>query len=339
MLFLFLIIIIVIGIKENSIRTKKGRGLSVTMFKHYSVLKKESIDGLNLKPDGVYVDCTTGGGGHSYEIAKQLTTGTLICIDKDKDALVAAHERLIEFEDKIRFIQADFFNLKDVLYSLSIDKVDGIIADLGVSSYQIDTAERGFSYMNDGPLDMRMNQDDDSLTAYDVVNKYDEADLKRILFNYGEERNTNLIVKRIIEHRQVKPIETTFELKDIITSCYPAGLRHKPAIANKVFQAIRIEVNGEISGLEQAIDDMVSVLKPAGRISIITFHTLEDRAVKNVFKLHSTNCICPPQFPVCVCHHKADLKLINKKPIIPNENELSENSRSASAKLRIAEKL
>ena len=308
------------------------------MFKHYSVLKDESIEGLHIRPDGIYVDCTTGGGGHSLEIASRLTTGQLICFDKDQDALNAAHERLAEHLDKIRFIQADFFDIKDVLYSIGIEKVDGIIADLGVSSYQIDTAERGFSYMADGPLDMRMNQNAD-FSAYNVVNEYSEEDLRKIMFTYGEERNSSAIARRIVEKRKLKPISTTFELKEIVTSCYPPAQRFKPALANKVFQAIRIEVNGELKGLDEAIEDMIDCLKPNGRLSIITFHTLEDRAVKNIFKTHATDCICPPQFPVCVCHHKADIKLITRKPIMPSERELKENSRSASAKLRIAEKL
>ena len=300
-------------------------------------MKQESIDGLNIKPSGIYVDCTTGGGGHSYEIAKRLTTGQLICIDKDKDALTAAHERLAEF-DNVRYIQADFFSLRDVLYSLDIDKVDGIIADLGVSSYQIDTAERGFSYMHDGPLDMRMNQDID-LDAYKVVNEYSEERLKQIFYEYGEEKNSTKIAHKIFTTRAKQPIKTTFELKDIITSCYPPQQRFKPAIANKVFQAIRIEVNGELNGLDNAVEDMIATLAKGGRLAIISFHTLEDRIVKNVFKLHATNCICPPQMPICVCHHKADVKLITKKPTTPNERELKQNTRSASAKLRVLEKL
>ena len=307
------------------------------MFQHFSVMKQESIDGLNIKPSGIYVDCTTGGGGHSYEIAKRLTTGQLICIDKDKDALTAAHERLAEF-DNVRYIQADFFSLRDVLYSLDIDKVDGIIADLGVSSYQIDTAERGFSYMHDGPLDMRMNQDID-LDAYKVVNEYSEERLKQIFYEYGEEKNSTKIAHKIFTTRAKQPIKTTFELKDIITSCYPPQQRFKPAIANKVFQAIRIEVNGELNGLDNAVEDMIATLAKGGRLAIISFHTLEDRIVKNVFKLHATNCICPPQMPICVCHHKADVKLITKKPTTPNERELKQNTRSASAKLRVLEKL
>ncbi len=307
-------------------------------FKHISVLKQESIDGLNIKPDGVYVDCTTGGGGHSLEIAKKLTTGRLICIDKDTDALTAAHERLAEHLNKITFVNDNFANIDQILADLGIDGVDGILADLGVSSYQIDTASRGFSFMKDARLDMRMNKSQ-ALDAEYVVNNYSEAELARIMFDYGEERNSRQIARKIVKQREQKPITTTFELRDIVVSSYPPKFQGKPSLCNKVFQAIRIEVNNELNDLPKAVEKMLQVLKKNGRICVITFHPLEDRIIKNTFKLHSTNCICPPRLPKCVCGHKADVNLITRHPIVPTDNELLSNTRSGSAKLRIAEKL
>lgn len=307
-------------------------------FKHISVLKQESINGLNIKPDGVYVDCTTGGGGHSLEIAKKLTTGRLICIDKDTDALAAARERLADYLDKITFVNNSFANIDEILADLGIDGVDGILADLGVSSYQIDTATRGFSFMKDARLDMRMDKSQ-TLDAEYVVNHYSEADLARIMFDYGEERNSRQIARKIVKQREQKPITTTFELRDIVVSSYPPKFQGKPSLCNKVFQAIRIEVNNELNDLPKAVEKMLQVLKKNGRICIITFHPLEDRIIKNTFKLHSTDCICPPRLPKCVCNHKADVKLITRHPIVPTDNELLSNTRSGSAKLRIAEKL
>ncbi len=307
-------------------------------FKHISVLKQESIEGLNIKPDGIYVDCTTGGGGHSLEIAKRLTTGKLICIDKDTDALTAAHEHLVEYLNKIIFVNDNFANIDRILADLNINGVDGILADLGVSSYQIDTATRGFSFMKDARLDMRMNKTQ-TLDAEYVVNNYSEADLARIMFDYGEERNSRQIARKIVKFREQKPITTTFELRDIVVSSYPPKFQGKTSLPNKVFQAIRIEVNNELNDLPTAIEKMLQVLHKFGRICIITFHPLEDRVVKNAFKLHSTDCICPPKMPKCVCGHKADVKLITRHPIVPTDNELLSNSRSGSAKLRIAEKL
>jgi len=306
-------------------------------FNHISVLKQESIDGLNIKPDGIYVDCTLGGGGHSLEIARKLTTGRLICFDKDEDAISYARTVLAEHLDKITIIHDNFKNIKQNLYDLGITKVDGILCDLGVSSYQLDTAERGFSYRYDARLDMRMDKTN-GISAYEVVNNYSDKQLQKILFSYGEEKNTFAIVKKIINQRQTKPIETTFELKDIITSCYPPKDRNKPALANKVFQAIRIEVNGELDDLD-SLEDMIELLNVGGRLCVITFHPLEDRIAKNVFKLHSTDCLCPAHFPKCVCGHHSDIKLVSRKPIIPSENELLHNSRSASAKLRVVEKI
>ncbi len=307
-------------------------------FKHISVLKEESIAGLNIKPDGVYVDCTTGGGGHSLEIAKKLITGRLICLDKDTDALTFAKDRLKEHAKKITFVNTNFLEIDSVLEELEIESVDGILADLGVSSYQIDTAERGFSFMRDARLDMRMNKDQE-LDAYKVINTYSEQDLARILFTYGEERNAKQIARKICKIRETKPIETTFELRDIIVSSYPPKFQNKPSLCNKAFQAIRIEVNNELNDLEIAVEKMLQKLVKFGRLCIITFHPLEDRIIKNAFKLHATDCICPPKIPMCVCKHKADIKLITRHPIVPQDNELLSNSRSGSAKLRIAEKL
>ena len=307
-------------------------------FKHISVLKEESIVGLNIKPDGVYVDCTTGGGGHSFEIAKKLTTGRLICFDKDTDALTFAKERLKDYADKITFVNRNFADIEEVLEELNIDGVDGILADLGVSSYQIDTAERGFSFMRDARLDMRMNKTQE-LDAFKVINTYTEEELAKIMFMYGEEKNSRQIARKIAKFRENKPLETTFELRDIIVSSYPPKFQNKTTLCNKVFQAIRIEVNNELNDLPVAVEKMLQKLNKGGRLCIITFHPLEDRIVKTTFKTHSTDCLCPPRIPKCICNHKADVKLITKHPIAPNDVELTENSRSASAKLRIAEKL
>lgn len=305
-------------------------------FNHISVLKNESIDGLNIKPDGIYVDCTLGGGGHSLEIVKRLKNGRLICFDKDEEAISFAKERLKDFNDKITYIHSNFANIKDELAKLNIFKVDGILADLGVSSYQLDNGDRGFSYRFDSKLDMRMDKSQ-NLSAYEVINNYDEKDLQRILFSFGEEKNTFQIVRKILKAREVHPIETTFELRDIVVSSYPPKLQNKPALANKVFQAIRIEVNGELNDLK-VLDDFIELLNKDGRVCVITFHPLEDKIVKTVFKLHATDCLCPASFPKCVCNHHSDIKLITKKPIIPTDNEMLSNSRSASAKLRIIEK-
>lgn len=307
-------------------------------FKHISVLKQESINGLNIKPNGIYVDCTLGGGGHSLEMAKKIKNGKLICIDKDDDALNFAKEKLKDYYDKIIFVKDNFVNIDKILDELDIDKVDGILADLGVSSYQLDTASRGFSFKQDSRLDMRMDKNQ-SLDAEYVINNYSENELSRILYTYGEEKNARQIARKIVNIREKKPITTTFQLRDIIVSSYPPKFQNKASLCNKAFQAIRIEVNNELKDLELAIEKMLSRLKNCGRICIITFHPLEDRIVKSAFKLHSTDCICPPRIPKCVCNHKADIKLITKHPIVPSDSELANNSRSASAKLRIAEKL
>lgn len=307
-------------------------------FKHVSVLKDESISGLNIQPDGIYVDCTTGGGGHSIEIAKRLKNGKLICIDKDIDALNFAKTRLKDYENKIVFVNDNFLNIDKILDNLNIDFVDGILADLGVSSYQLDNGERGFSFKQDARLDMRMDQSQ-TLDAEYVVNNYSESELSKILYLYGEEKNARQIARKIVKQREKSPIKTTFQLRDIVVSSYPPKFQNKPSLCNKAFQAIRIEVNNELHDLELAVEKMLQKLKKCGRLCIITFHPLEDRIVKSTFKLHATDCICPPRIPKCVCNHKADIRLITKHPIIPTEAETNENSRASSAKLRIAEKL
>ena len=307
-------------------------------FNHISVLRNESIEGLNINPNGFYVDCTLGGGGHSLEIAKRLDNGKLISIDKDEDALNFAKTRLSEYLDKIIFVKGNFADIDKILDNDGVENVDGILADLGVSSYQLDTGERGFSFKKDARLDMRMDKSQ-SLDAEFVVNNYSEEELSKILYTYGEEKNARQIARKIVKIREKQPIKTTFQLRDIVVSSYPPKFQNKASLCNKAFQAIRIEVNNELKDLTLAVEKMLSRLKKCGRICIITFHPLEDRIVKQAFKLHSTDCICPPRIPKCVCNHKADIKLITKHPIVPSETELNANSRSASAKLRIAEKL
>ena len=310
------------------------------VFSHYSVLLNECIDGLDIKPNGIYVDLTTGGGGHSYEIAKRLTDGGKhICLDRDDDALAAAKKRLAEFSDRVIFVKDNFRNLGDVLDNLGIEAVDGVIADLGVSSYQLDTAERGFSYNNDGYLDMRMNKSD-ALTAYDVVNTYSKDRLKQIIYDYGEEKFAPRIASFIEEARQEKPIETTAELTEIIKNAIPQKARiDGPHPAKRTFQAIRIEVNGELDAIEPAITAATERLKVGGRLAVISFHSLEDRIVKKTIAGLVKGCTCPPDFPVCMCGKQPSLKLISRKPILPSDRELEENPRSRSAKLRVAEKL
>lgn len=306
-------------------------------FKHTPVLLNECLEGLNIKPNGIYVDGTLGGGGHSGEILKRLTTGKLIAFDKDDDALYSTSKKLAEFGDKIIFVKSDFKNMYDKVRELGFEQVDGILLDLGVSSYQIDTPERGFSYRFDARLDMRMDRSS-SLTAYEVVNTYSKEDLVRILFNYGEENFAKAIVNKIVEVRKGKNIETTGELVELIESAIPKKFWGKGSVAKKTFQAIRIEVNGELEGLDLAIDKMIDLLNVGGRLAIITFHSLEDRIVKQVFKVRATDCICDKTIPVCVCNHISDVKLVNKKPIEATKEELSVNKRSSSAKLRVVEK-
>ncbi|MCX7884124.1 MAG: 16S rRNA (cytosine(1402)-N(4))-methyltransferase RsmH [Caloramator sp.] len=308
-------------------------------FKHKSVLLEECINGLNIKKNGIYVDGTLGGAGHSKEILKLLDgNGLLIGIDQDINAIRASKEKLAEFSN-VNFIHDNFCNIKHILNDLNIDKVDGILLDLGVSSHQLDEPLRGFSYMNNAPLDMRMNNENE-FTAADVVNRYSKEELERVIREYGEEKWAKRIAEFIVKKRQKKNIETTFELVDIIKAAIPASARREgPHPAKRTFQAIRIEVNKEIEILEKAVNDCIDVLVKDGRICIITFHSLEDRIVKNVFKRRENPCTCPPSFPVCVCNQRPEIKVITKKPILPSQSELTENPRARSAKLRIAEKL
>ena len=309
------------------------------VFSHRSVLLDECIEALNIKKDGIYIDGTAGGGGHSYEIAKRLTTGMLIAVDQDADAIEAAGKRLAPFGERVRIVRDNFSNLASVCASLGISKIDGLLLDLGVSSYQLDTAERGFSYMADAPLDMRMDKRA-ALDAYRVVNEYSEAELKRIFWEYGEERFSGRIAAKIVNERTNKPISTTGELVQLIKSAIPAGMREGGSHpAKRTFQAIRIEVNKELNVIAPAIDSAVNLLDEGGRIAIITFHSLEDRIVKEKFAEAAGGCTCPRDFPVCVCGKKPRLRLVNRKPILPSAEELAENHRSHSAKLRVAEKL
>lgn len=304
-------------------------------FSHVSVLLKETVDGAFTDPKGVYADLTTGGGGHSLELAKRLDGGRLICFDQDKEALEAAGERLKGLP--VTLVRSNFCEMKSVLADLGIKELDGIIADLGVSSHQLDTAERGFSFHNDAPLDMRMSGE--GLSARDVVNEYDEGELAKILFDYGEEKFGNRIARGIVNARLTAPIETTGQLAEIIKSSVPAAYRREKNPCRKSFQAIRIEVNHELDVLETALTDGFDVLKVGGRMSVITFHSLEDRIVKNRFKEFCTGCTCPPEFPVCVCGRKPMGRLVDKKPITASPEELERNPRSRSAKLRIIEKI
>ena len=309
-------------------------------FSHVSVLLPECIEGLDIKPDGIYVDGTTGGGGHSLEIVKRLTNGgRLIAIDRDTDALRAAAERLKEYSDRVTFVHSNYSEVGSVLENLGIDGIDGILMDLGVSSYQLDTAERGFSYMQDARLDMRMNRDDEK-SAYEVINEYSEEELRRIIFEYGEEKFAKNIAANIVKRRAEAPIETTLELAELIKASMPKAAReggHHPA--KRTFQAIRIEVNEELSLIPPTIEAATEKLKVGGRIAIITFHSLEDRLVKQKYAALATGCTCPKEFPICVCNNKPKLKAVNKKPITASNGELEVNPRSRSAKLRVAEKL
>ncbi len=306
-------------------------------FHHVSVLLEESIEGLNIKPDGIYIDGTAGGAGHSREIAKRLTTGRLIALDKDPDAVTIATERLSEFPCAT-VVHSDFAEIPAVLDRLGIEKVDGVLLDLGVSSHQLDDAERGFSYHNEAPLDMRMSRE--GLSAYDLVNNASGAELAKILYDYGEEKFTPRIVNAIVDARKIKPIETTTELAEIVRNAVPAAVRREGGHpARKTFQAIRIAVNGELDKLSEALDGAFDRLASGGRFAIITFHSLEDRMVKKAFAEYTKGCICPPEFPVCVCGRKPRGKLVNKKPIEPSAEELEYNHRSRSAKLRVIEKL
>ena len=307
-------------------------------FEHKSVLLEETIDSLNIKPDGIYVDGTLGGGGHASEVCRRLGEhGRLIGIDQDQDAIMAASERLKEFGDKVTIVRSNYEQIKDVLQELGIEKVDGIYLDLGVSSYQLDTADRGFTYREDAPLDMRMDQRKTE-TAADIVNEYDEMELYRIIRDYGEDKFAKNIAKHIVRAREEKRIETTGELIEIIKAAIPAKVRAVGGHpAKRTFQAIRIELNHELDVLNNSIDTMIDLLNPEGRLSIITFHSLEDRIVKNRFKENENPCICPPHFPVCVCGRKSKGKVVTRKPIVPSDEEIEENKRSKSSKLRVFE--
>lgn len=308
-------------------------------FKHISVLLEESVKALDIKEDGVYVDGTLGGGGHSYRILAQCPKTALIGIDRDPEAIEAAKKRLNKFSGRVTFVNRNFGEIKDILNELGIEFISGAVLDLGVSSYQLDNAGRGFSYMNNAPLDMRMNRSDD-LSAYDVINRYSLDELTRIFFEYGEEKWSRRIADFIVREREKKPIETTFELVDIIKAAIPKKARLDGGHpAKRIFQAVRIEVNGELRILEAAIKDFIDVLAPGGRLAVITFHSLEDRMVKQTFAALAKGCTCPKEFPVCVCGKKPQIRLLTRKPIEPGKEEIENNSRSKSAKLRVAEKL
>ncbi len=308
-------------------------------FNHIPILKNEIINLLNINKAGTYVDCTVGGAGHSSAICEKLgQSGKIICFDKDIEALNVSKARLSKFDCEKIFVHNDFHNYKSVLETLNINKVDGVLIDLGVSSYQLDNAERGFSYRFDGKLDMRMNKDQD-FSAYDVVNSYSTQKLTEILFDYGEEPFTKSIVRNIIKHRDKKPIETTQELVEIISESVPTKNQIDKSSVKRVFQAIRIEVNGELVGLKETLMDIINSLNVGARFAVLTFHSLEDRIVKDLFKRESTDCLCDKRLPVCVCKHIASIKLVNKKPIVAEKEEILQNSRSKSAKLRVIEKV
>ncbi|MGI6211673.1 MAG: 16S rRNA (cytosine(1402)-N(4))-methyltransferase RsmH [Anaerovoracaceae bacterium] len=309
-------------------------------YSHVPVLLEECLENLNIRPDGIYVDGTIGGAGHAAEICGKLSeSGTLIGIDRDQDALDASEERLAAFPCRKYFVKSNYSEIRSVLEQLGISGIDGALLDLGVSSFQLDNVERGFSYMHDAPLDMRMNQDD-PVTARDVVNEYSQNELANVISKYGEERFAARIASFIVRERQKKPIETTGELVDIIKSAIPAKARRSgPHPAKRTFQAIRIEVNDELGRLERAVDEFIAALNPGGRLAIITFHSLEDRIVKQKFNKHADPCTCPPEFPVCVCGKRPDIRKITRKPITAEGKELEVNPRARSAKLRVVEKL
>lgn len=308
-------------------------------FKHISVLYRESIDSLKIRDGGIYVDGTLGGGGHSFGILSENNTCSLIGIDQDKDAVRAAGERLAPFGGRVTIVNSNFCRIKDILKERNVEKIDGAVLDLGVSSYQLDNASRGFSYMHDAPLDMRMNPDA-SLSAMEVVNSYSAERLTKIFFDYGEEKWSKRIAEFIVREREQSAIETTGRLVEIIKAAIPQRARMEGGHpAKRVFQAIRIEVNGELKILEQSLKDFAEVLSPGGRLAVITFHSLEDRIVKNTFRTLGEGCTCPKDFPVCVCGKKPEVRVITRKPVLPTEDEINGNPRSKSAKLRVVEKL
>ena len=308
-------------------------------FVHKSVLLNETIDGLNIQPDGIYVDGTLGGGGHAYEVCRRLgDKGSIVGIDQDAAAIEAAGNRLKDFGEKVTIVRSNYCDMKSKLHELGIDKVDGIVLDLGVSSYQLDTAERGFSYREDAPLDMRMDTRQ-KMTARDIVNDYEEMELYRVIRDYGEDKFAKNIAKHIVAARKVKPIETTGELTEIIRASIPMKYQKKSGHpAKRTFQAIRIELNRELEVLKDSLDDMIDLLNPGGRLCIITFHSLEDRIVKSTFRKNENPCTCPSDFPVCVCGKVSKGSILTRKPILPSEEEMEENSRAKSAKLRIFER-
>lgn len=306
-------------------------------FAHYSVLLAETIEELHVKPEGIYVDGTLGGGGHALEVCRRLTTGHLYGIDQDCSAVRAAGERLAAFRERVTVIRDNYCNMRAALGQEGVESADGILLDLGVSSYQFDSQERGFSYRFDAPLDMRMDQRQE-LTAGEIVNNYSESELYRIIRDYGEDRFAKNIAKHIVRTRALGPIRTTFELNEIIRAAVPAKMRRDGHPSRQTFQALRIECNGELEALESSLEDFIDILKPGGRLCIITFHSLEDRIVKNIFRKNESPCTCPPEFPVCVCGKVSKGTVVTRKPIVPTEKELEENSRSRSAKLRVFEK-
>lgn len=308
-------------------------------FEHIPVLLDECIEGLAIRPDGVYVDCTAGGGGHSLAIASRLTTGRLISIDRDEDAIAACTKRLEPVKDRVTIVKAAFSQIKEILRQLDIDGVDGILMDLGVSSHQIDTPERGFSFRSDARLDMRMDRQA-PMSAEKLINTYGEAEIADILWRYGEERYSRQIARRIVQLRQQEPIQTTGQLVEIIKSAMPAAARREDQHpAKRSFQALRIAVNNELGELQETLEVIPSLLNAGGRAAVISFHSLEDRMVKTAFREQSRGCTCPPEFPVCVCGHTAEMKIITRKPIVATGEQLEDNRRAACAKLRIAERI
>ena len=308
-------------------------------FSHFSVLLSECIENLDIKPDGIYVDGTAGGAGHSSKIAERLDGGLLIPIDQDEDAIKVISERLAQYGERVRIVRDNFSNIKSILNGLEIEKIDGLLLDLGVSSYQLDTAERGFSYMADAPLDMRMDNRA-ARSAYTVINEYSADELKKIIYDFGEERFAPKIVSGIISAREKAPVKTTGELVEIIKNSLPSFARREEwSSVKRVFQAVRIEVNKELDVIAPTIEAAVNMMNPGGRVVIITFHSLEDRIVKQTFQALASGCTCPKDFPVCVCGNKPKIKILTKKPILPSDAELAVNSRSKSAKLRVAEKI
>lgn len=303
-------------------------------FNHYSVLLTETIEQLHVKPEGIYVDGTLGGGGHAYEVCRRLTTGHFYGIDQDAAAVAAASERLAAFGEKVTILHGNYCNMRALLAEAGVAKVDGIVLDLGVSSYQLDESERGFSYRFDAPLDMRMDRRQ-SLTARDIVNDYSESELYRVIRDYGEEKFAKNIAKHLVRYREKKSVETTFELNEIIKAAIPAKMRKDGHPSKQTFQAIRIECNRELEVLRESLDGFIDMLNPDGRLCVITFHSLEDRIVKTIFRKNENPCTCPPEFPVCVCGRVSKGSVTTRKPILPDERELAENSRSKSAKLRV----